>query len=214
MNIRTLKDTHKGETAWIVGLGPSIARLTEACFDRGPIIALNQAIVQVQRLNLGIIYSMQKDDDPPAYVIPKFNVPVILHELESAKTFPDYELRYVFHNPRDFSLHQNTISIITASEIARMMGCVKIKYVCCDVHAKGVLNTYIPEEDGLDYVDCGVTRNAFLEGQRIALRWYLRTYGVDASFIIPGEEEITLDPVVVMNKAFYTDKHGNLCELR
>ena len=220
MRISELKDKHKGETAWIVGLGPSIKDLQKNDFGDGPVITLNQSIVAVQRLSLkNDIYSMQKDDDPPAYIIPNTGIPLILHELESLKTFPksdiahDREPCYIFNNPDDFGLLWNTISIISATEIGRLMGCYRIKYVCCDAHAKGILGTYIPHEDGTSYLDNAELRNSYLMGQMQSLKPYLAQFPIEYSFITPGEEEIQGGYIAPPARVFFMNG-SHLQELR
>ena len=161
--MKTLKGIHDGQTAWIVGKGPSLRYLKKTDFGPGPVITINSAIVAVESLGLeNPVYSMQKDggerrnakwafeplnawhsdpckhagalcDDCKGIVRPK-GATLLVHEWESKFCLPDYPKRIVF-DVLELGMPQNEFSMIVAAYMARYMGCKDIVFVCCDAHA-------------------------------------------------------------------------------
>lgn len=157
--ITALKNKYVGQTAYIVGKGASLEHLRTEHFKKaGPIIALHEAIVKVEELPpmpLSPIFSMQKD----RYMAPVKTATLIVHKHESAKDgFPEYIHRYEFDNPADFNIPENFTSIITALNIAWLMGCRDIYFVSCDAYVMGDFRRWTPEgikEEKLDYDETG-----------------------------------------------------------
>ena len=160
--MQRLKDKHAGQTAWIIGKGPSLACLTKEDMGTGPVIAINESIIKVESLNLSNpIYSLQKDggrrrkyfpaDSPECdyspdcdgcpYTTRPEKATLLLHNRESLFCFPDYSPRYVF-DWRDLGMSRNDISLVTAIRIAQFMGCTSFNLVCCDLHAFGDMGVY------------------------------------------------------------------------
>lgn len=153
----SLANRHRGETAYIVGRGPSLLELRPANFGPGPVIALNQAIIAVRELGLpNPIYTMQKDGCNPHG--PRARVPlrrcicpngrmvpplpsetVLLSAAESPNCFRSHPLRYVFDVRRDFGLSWHTMSAPVAVWIAKLMGCEAIVMLAHDAYTKGDL---------------------------------------------------------------------------
>ena len=130
--ITKLDNRYRRQWLWVVGRGPSLAKLGRRDFGQGPVIAINQAIEEVEKLHLlNDVYSMQKDKYfwPPKYAT------VLCHEYELYNTSRD-ELEkinaLVFNNPVDFGIPWNMPSVVSAAAIGARWGCTKIVYLCCD----------------------------------------------------------------------------------
>jgi hypothetical protein len=150
MDIGTVYQKYIKQDGWVIGKGPSLRYLQAKYIGAGPVITLNAAILVVQELGLANpIYSMQKDGcgeakDPrrckgvcelkPPMVQPRDDIPVILqHPAYSGDCMPEHPAR-IFVNPVwDLNFDRfDTMSIRMAAAILRMMGCVKINFLCCD----------------------------------------------------------------------------------
>lgn len=129
-----LKRRHRGETAWIVGKGPSLRGLRRRHFGAGPIITLNQSLTHVRTLGLpNLIYTMQKDG---ALVEPRAPEELIVSSIESVDAWSDYAPRYVMHVERDLGLQWGEFSAPCATVIAKLMGCRRVVYLCFDAVTK------------------------------------------------------------------------------
>ena len=158
--MKSLIGKHKGETAWIVGSGPSLQHLTAYDIGVGPVITLNQSALVVENLGLpNQVYSMQKDggnkrikspdnlnpncperqngcgEQCGGIVRPK-HATLMVHNLESLFCFDDYSPRYVFELS-DFGLTQNTCSFVVAIKMAQLFGCTSFKFISFDAHVFG-----------------------------------------------------------------------------
>ena len=114
--------------AYTVGSGPSVRYLDRSYFTgKGPVIAINQAVTGVTPLGLANdVYSLQKDlplvDEP--------GCPILAHSAESAK-YGDFG-DYVFNCEADFSQPWYTPSAEVVMDLARLMGCKRVVYLCFD----------------------------------------------------------------------------------
>ncbi len=140
--IEVLRNKHSGSRCCIVGMGPSLLGLRKESFEVGDVvIALNHAIVHIEKLHLAIpVYSMQKD----CFCVRPKRDPLIVHELEgihecgiAGANSPDYRPRYVFNNPTDFGLEWYRPSVVTAVKVAELLGCKRIKLLACDALSTG-----------------------------------------------------------------------------
>jgi len=156
-NMESLRGKHKGETAWIIGKGPSLQYLTADDIGDGPVVTINQSILDVENLGLkNKIYSMQKDggnkrvkssdnlnpncperhngcgDSCGGMNRPK-HATLIVHNLESLYCFDDYSPRYVFELA-DFGLTQNTCSFVIAIKMGQLFGCTSFNFISFDAH--------------------------------------------------------------------------------
>jgi hypothetical protein len=158
--MKALRDAHAGEMATIVGLGPSILKLTAADFPPGPVITINHAILTVRRLQLpNRIYVMQKDGCTPhgGRMGPVVHMPIrhcvcpsartvkpiepeelLLSVAESSHCFRLYPRRHIFDVQRDFRLPWNTMSAPVAARIATWMGCSALHMVGHDAFVRGI----------------------------------------------------------------------------
>lgn len=156
--MNALHGVHLGETATIVGLGPSILDLTADHFPPGPVIAINHAILPIRKLGLpNRIYAMQKDGcvphgefkhsprfrtvrcicPSPRMVAPIEPEELLLSMAESSMCFRQYLRRHVFDCKADFGVSWHTMSVPIAAYIAAWMGCSAILMLGHDAYTKG-----------------------------------------------------------------------------
>jgi hypothetical protein len=155
-----LRGAHVGETATILGLGPSILKLQASDFPAGPVITINHAVLRARRLRLpNVVYAMSKDgctphggrSDPPVRIpisrcvcpSPRVVQPImpehiLLSAAESSHCCARYALRHVFDVELDFGLPWNTMSVPVAARIAHLMGCSSILMLGHDAYTRGV----------------------------------------------------------------------------
>jgi hypothetical protein len=159
-SIRDLVEAHKGETAYIIGKGPSLLNLTETMLGPGPIIALNQALRHVRGFRAPI-YSIQKDGcgldgsrhpgrpclDGGAMVQPVPPEVLLVSARDNPDCFADYSSRYIFDVERDFAVPSSTPSAPIAVGIALLMGCARIVFVAHDAYSNA--DTRAVVDDGV-----------------------------------------------------------------
>lgn len=164
--VQALRRRHPDEIAWIVGKGPSLALLSREHIGPGPVIAINEAILAVEALDVANpLYSMQKDADEyrlgeggegwfvqmrgaTAPVAPLRRAALLVHLHESPDRMPAYCPRYVFDNVADFGLEWWEISAVVAAAVARLMGCARVVYVSHDACVGSDIRECIPKPDG------------------------------------------------------------------
>ncbi len=142
----TLADRHPGETAIIVGCGPSITTLRADDFPPGIVIAINQSILVVRALHLpNMVYSLQKVGCFPHHHMRDVVIPIttcicpnglmsppiapevlVLSAAESSQCFPDYPLRHVIDVTAEFHTGWSTASAECAVMLAASMGCTSL----------------------------------------------------------------------------------------
>jgi NADH:ubiquinone oxidoreductase, NADH-binding (51 kD) subunit len=159
MKFKELIGRHRGQTAWIVGKGPSLAFLRAEHFGAGPVIALNQAIVMVEALGLSnMIYSLQKDGcgiwgphesceqrDGHDWMIRPQRATLMVQEAigYSRDCLPDYAPRVAIQMLRDLKFpYLQTMAVRMGIATAKQMGCVKVMMLCCDSLVNGNLDTF------------------------------------------------------------------------
>ena len=139
-----LRNAHPGETATIVGRGPSLLSLTAADFGEGPVITLNHAILHVRRLHLpNPLYSQQKDT---RIATPQPPEVLILSAAQSRRCFPSYAPRYVIDIRRTFDITPRAMSTTMAVSLARFMGCTAVRMLACDAVTVEDFRTVVGEE--------------------------------------------------------------------
>jgi hypothetical protein len=152
--MNSLRGAHVGETASIIGLGPSIRSLRARDVAPGPVITINHAILYVRKLHLpNPIYVMQKDGcidhlfavPPPTCICPSPRmvepIPpeiVLLSAVESSHCFTDYDRRHVFDVEADFGLPWTAMSTPVAARIAHLMGCTALNMIAHDAYTRGL----------------------------------------------------------------------------
>lgn len=185
--IEALRDAHKGETAYIIGKGPSLAGLTEEMLGAGPIFALNHAILRVRGWREPL-YSSQKDGcTEPGGPHPgspclsaRMTAPVppeilIVSQHDSPDCFADYEPRYVYDAETDLGCHWSTPSAGVIVSVAVLMGCARIVMVCHDAytlqdHRRWVIDHLEPGDDGC-YLNSASHALAQAAKHHIPLEW-------------------------------------------
>jgi len=149
--LKYVKNMHMGQTAWVVGKGPSLRHLRAEHFGDGPVITMNEAIMSVQALGLpNPLYAMQKDGcaHQPCVCKGRGAEPPLVVLEESTTLFlqrPGYsELCFAMHKNAlcvlpeiDLKLPAHAMSIRMCAAIARLMGCSEIIFMCCDSLANG-----------------------------------------------------------------------------
>ena len=163
-SIRALRNAHPGETAYVIGKGPSLLRLREDMLGPGPIIALNHAILHVRGWR-SPLYTMQKDgcvfcgvrhpgkpcNDPTGRMTAPVSPEILLvSQHESPDCFADYRPRYVFDNEKDFGVPWHNPSSPVAARIAILMGCTKVVFVSHDGYTLGDIRMLIGDRFEID----------------------------------------------------------------
>lgn len=140
--ISALADAHIGTVCTVVGSGPSLRHLTaQAIPYAGPVIAVNYAIQVVEQLPLpNRVYSIQKDHH---YILPR-NATLLTHARESG-WWEGISNQFMFDNVDDFGNRWDAPSVEVCVDIARLMGCVKVVFLCCDAATDQSTSKY---EDG------------------------------------------------------------------
>lgn len=151
---------HPGQTAYIVGRGPSLLTLQPGDFGPGPVIALNAAILHVRTLQLpNPLYYQWKDGCVPHGLdwltlvtgvkqphVCKLPPPIppevfITSKVEGDQCLADYPLRHVIDVEAEFGLHWSTMSSPIAVEIAHAMGATSLVMYGQDAWTSGGTDT-------------------------------------------------------------------------
>lgn len=122
-------------TCFVVGKGASLDNLKEHHFHGfgyGPVIAINEAIHTINRLNVRRPqYCLQQD-----FILGEscynHHGAMILTGEKMDRLYKNHPHRIVLGN------HIPQPSICLAVDIAMKWGCKKIVFLCCDAHAKGI----------------------------------------------------------------------------
>jgi hypothetical protein len=192
----SLKDLHKGETAWIIGKGTSLLNLKREHIGTGIIIAIYEAVIPIEHLDFpNITYSLQKDGGKMKkkvheldyecdhrgecnyceWVVRPRYATLLMHEDEAKWCFEDYSPRYLF-TLKDIGMDENQFSLCCAIRIAQFMGCTDVKLVSFDAHVTGDNRNVVPIFDQRYY-------DWIYEEQRKILPKYLE--GVKYEWVTP-----------------------------
>ena len=198
ISIQALKDRHAGQTAWIIGKGPSLVMLSKEQIGGGPVIALNEAIIPLESFGLdNPLYSMQKDADEydeEAMVVTRLGesyIPIkratlLVHAHESPHRLEHYTPRYVFDNEADFGLEWWQFSSLVAAAVAKVMGCAKVVFVSHDACVFGDTRCCIPREDGsYQILQRESATDDDYEPHRARIDEYLARVGLLAEWLTP-----------------------------
>jgi hypothetical protein len=192
-NLVELKNRYTGQTAYIVGKGPSLQYITKEIFGVGPVIALNEAIIAIESLNLSNdIYSMQKDKNDLGQSVPLKKATLLVHSHESLYRLEDYRPRYVFDNIVDFDLKITDFSVLSSIGLAKLMGCVKVVLVSLDASVTGDIQECIPLEDGKFQIKSEHISTTDYPQHRKRIDNYLQKTGILADWIIPKPNMVTI----------------------
>lgn len=188
-SIMALKNAYPGETAWIVGRGPSLLNVAKETFGAGPVICLNESIINISRMRLpNDVYTLWRNGDVLPD-LPKYGAAMILCENQvlsdppSAKQFTDYHLRYTFECKRDLGCDPPaTFTHKAALEIAVLMGCSKVVMIGFDSCTTGDQRTVLED----DYVQSEHRPGAYNEqGEIVKAR--IRELGIPVEWITPQQ---------------------------
>lgn len=184
VSIAPLRDRHKGQQAFIVGKGPSLANIRFSDFGPGPVITLNQAVEVVQVLGLpNQIYAWQKDgcttEDP--YTIPRpcdsceafgWQRPTVVNPFPGVATIFTQHLsswclhgranRYVATDEElGYGGYPLTMSVLEVIPFAKHLGATSITMMCFDSLVSG----------DLGYFEEGQYTEKEIETMRYNLEW-------------------------------------------
>ncbi|MEN6464606.1 MAG: methyltransferase domain-containing protein, partial [Syntrophaceae bacterium] len=148
--IAALRNAYKGQVAWIVGRGPSLLNAAKEIFGTGPVIVLNEAIINIARLDLpNDVYTLWRNGDVLPD-LPKYGAAMILcdnpvaPDPPSSTQFNDYRLRYTFECQRDLGcVPSDTFSMKAALEIAFLFGCDHVNFIAFDTCTIGDVRTIL-----------------------------------------------------------------------
>lgn len=159
--IPNIRGIHPGETAYIVGRGPSLLRITADDFGPGPVIVLNSTIVHVRKLHLpNPIYYMWKDgclphtryENPPSYphspcgVIPAEEGEVFITSTNDGSYCGlDFPIRLEIDVEASYGLPWYTMSTPMAVEVAWEMGCSSLVIMGHDAYLAKNTNRVLPD---------------------------------------------------------------------
>ena len=168
-----LRNRHAGQTATVVGKGPSLLTLTPRDFGSGPVIAINHAILEVRKLGLANpLYSQQKDT---CMVPPCPPETLILSAAQSSKCFASYTPRHVIDVRKVFGITPKAMSTTMAVALARWMGCTAVRMLACDAVTTGdlrsVLNGEALPNSGYGYRYAGDQATKYAARMRMPLEW-------------------------------------------
>lgn len=188
---------YHGRTAYIVGKGPSLLRLTADHIGRGPVITLNHAILRVRPLNLpNEIYAFQKDgcrmhgpvnftpagpghacEDESSEMVDLCPPEIgLFSTAESPHCKEDYPNRVVL-DVESLGLPWSTPSAPVATKLAIAWGVAEIVYLCHDAYTSGDLRrvandgeTIVTEPDG-GYAAAGRLAQQIASDAGVQARW-------------------------------------------
>jgi hypothetical protein len=182
---------HANETAWIVGKGPSLKFLRAPHFFAGPVIAINESILNVQDLGLSNkLYGINKDGcrggagaHKCTMTHPNADVTMILQRPGFSEfCFPDQPDRLWVNAVDDLGFdHAAVMSIRMCIAIAKSMGCIQIMVACCD----SLVNKDVRIYDG------GLTKASGASGHYLAVAALVKMDLKDIAhkYILPRNEE-------------------------
>ncbi|GEM_PF-1319689 len=192
-SVQELKGKFEGQTAYIIGKGPSLKYLSKEDFsdEGGLIVPLNEAIIIAESLDLTSsfnVISQQKDGKPECMVKPE-SAPLLLHKKESKDWFSDHPKKYIFDLKKDYGLKNNGVSVlsgnccsvIAAIEFVKFAGCNKIIFMCFDSYTDNI-NDY-PEDGRLGELHSIPERLEHLKGQKIQIPLHIK--GIETEFVKP-----------------------------
>jgi len=166
-----LRGIHTGQTATVVGRGPSLLTLGPTAFTTGPVLALNHSILEVRKLRLpNPLYSMQKDG---CLVEPQPPETLILSTAQSRKCFSSYPSRYVI-DVHKLGMPTWGMSATFAVGMAHVMGCSRVRFLACDGFTNGDFRTVVGDElkvIGRGYVHAGTQANRLAARLRMPVEW-------------------------------------------
>jgi len=137
LELEALREIFEGKVCQIVGKGPSLDYLRADHFDDGPIIALNEAALQVETLELpNKLFCLQQDAKLRDTCYCKSATMLISNK--AANFYAKYDGVFVFDS-RQYNLPLNSLSVSAAIAIARSLGATGFAMMCFDACVTGHL---------------------------------------------------------------------------
>lgn len=132
-SLQDVKHHFRGQVCYIVGKGPSLDILSERDFpSTAPIIGLNEAVHQVEKLGLkNQVFGLQQDEKLKDSCHPTSGI--LFVSIQAAYSYEGWKRVHVY-DPRDYELPLNTLSVNAAISIARHLeavGCNLISFDAC-----------------------------------------------------------------------------------
>lgn len=180
--ISDLRGVHQGQPCYIVGMGPSLMKLTREYFKDGFIIATYESIYVLESFQLpNALYSMQKDNITG---IPNRS-PLIVHSPESALQLSpsQYEPCYLFDNATDFGRLWYLNSGVVSSYIAHLMGASHITILCFDRTTHEDRRRVFVTKDGQTSLD--PTPDNFLSNVRSEVEQLAEQHNISCTWVTP-----------------------------
>lgn len=162
---------YAGQTASVVGTGPSLLKLTVKDFGEGPVLVLNDALLVIRGLQLrNPVYSLQKDG---CLVKPEPPEILILSRAQSGRCFETYQPRHVL-SVRQMGLKTHSMSAAWAVAIANSFGCTKVRMLAMD-SVRGdfgrVVEGQVMADKGRGYLYAARTAAALAKQLRLSIEW-------------------------------------------
>jgi hypothetical protein len=192
-DIALLRDRHVGETASIIGRGPSLLKLKAEDVPPGPVITLNAAVIQVRKLGLpNHIYMQWKDgcqqhtwlDNDPAsphgctLPSPDPGETLLLSLAESRYCQMDAPDRHVMDVKGWFGVDWWKMSAPVAVCVAELLGCRDIVFFGCDAYTstntenRAVLpNGVLEDHPQWSYYRAGLEAQTIADERGITTSW-------------------------------------------
>ena len=120
-----------GETAYIVGKGPSLDRLTAQHFDTtGPVFCINEAIHAVEKLDIkNPVFGVQQDVGLKNTCAPARGIIFVSHSVQAWYANFDRKIVYV---PHELGLKDYSLTAQIAVELCKRFAVAKIVMLCFD----------------------------------------------------------------------------------
>lgn len=139
-NLDMLRGLFEGQTANIIGKGPSLDYLSANDIVDGPIIALNEAIHVVELLGLpNSTMVVQQDSHLGDKCVPSNDRTKMLVSFMAKQCGKDFANRIVY-NPVSLGLRDASLSAQIAVGLCRLFGISKIRFLCFDACVNGNTN--------------------------------------------------------------------------
>lgn len=178
-----IADLFKGQTANIIGKGPSLDLLNESHIVTGPIFALNETVHTVEKLQVrNPILCVQQDRTLGNTCKPSKVTTKLMLSFYAKECCSDFPNRFVYR-PDDIGVREASLSVQAAIELARITGCKSIRLICFDACVNG--KTEYAKAIGYSPTKAG-NPSRFLRHKKLILD-QLRS--LDYEFIIPESND-------------------------
>jgi hypothetical protein len=136
-DLRELSGKYNGESAYVVGKGPSLDNIKASDFPnpKSPVICINESIHIIETLGLpNPLYVIQQDAQLKEACQPK-NATILL-SFNARNFYSRYDNKYIYSHEL-FQIPTNSLSVRCAIELLKMMGIVQIHFIAFDACVNG-----------------------------------------------------------------------------